>query len=1321
MPATEETYRSQSVLNIVFGVTSLVMAVVVVWMIMADHLRPWKKTQREFQKIETAKLEAAERQQIQDLETRKKAELDSLEARIAETTKFAETNARSVRDIEANIERLRGRFENADTLRRFQKADLDSALSLYDGYIDRDELRAAQRFIETTIKPSEEKLKKLTIDYETIVQELSLARLRKNLLSSLTVELEQAPPPGSPAAQAGFKMGDSIPTAEFDALLQKLDKGDPATVNVRRADGSTASITIAFQPAKPGESGGKSAFEQAGFKPTPVTVDVLNSRKENLTRERDRIARQIDQKNRQYGTGGIWNRLNAALRGLPLMDLAAPPTKIQQISLPDLLINYNFKQVPRYDRCTTCHQGIDRIGYDKTADGQEMPPVFCSHPQLTSGAQAVDLKSGKLVDVGLYLDSNGPHPINKFGCTICHGGQGSGTDFTFSSHEPNDLHQKEEWEHKYHWHKMHHWDEPMLPSRFTQSSCIKCHHQVTDIPREQAPKLLAGFDRIVTYGCTGCHTIGGEGSFGPDLTDNRPVGPNLRHVGDKVSTEWLSKWIRNPHHYRPDTRMPRFYDLTNNDKPQDLPKVEAEVHAMTAYLLAKSTPVPGFVDPPVQGDPDKGKESFFQKGCLACHQHPEYPADSFPDSVQKYARADYGPNLANLAAKFPSKEAGFKWLANWIKHPEAYHAKTLMPNLQLSWQDSADIAAWLVSLEANWPKPVALASADSDSVKSGLDELVRLYLSKSKTYNGRTVLLSEVDSTVAAMGHQEKLLYVGEKTINRLGCFGCHNIAGYENAKPIGTPLNGWGSKSPTKLAYEHIAEYLTDHATTTESGIDYDGTSPFYREHLLEKTRIGFLYQKLHRPRSYDYRKDNDDLKTWDDRYRMPQFTWSDDPAAVEEVMTFVLGLTGEFIPGKYMPSYDSTKQALAHGEKLIERYNCKSCHVLRMPRYTIAAGTDLNKVFKGPEPDDEAPFVTNVQLSYGKRANDYFHFFPGLSYDAETEPVLEDTHEGPIQIEGMPVGYEDEEDDQGKKINKRLYVQLWEPAKIRGYTFNIGDTIILDPDMVRETPAEGGDFAWLYAAAKSTGPGDYAALWNRLPPPLVREGVKVQTPWLANFLKDPYPIRPAVGLRMPRFHWGYPAGTMASALPSEAGPLDESSQTSQPETAQLANYFAARDGADFPYQTIPQRDQVYLTQMESKHKNYLGAGWSIMTKGLCIQCHAIGPHKPTGGETVVNGPDLRQVGTRFRPEFLFQWLAQPGRLVPYTAMPQNIPPVPPPGQETPGVPESLKDQPLEQVRAMRDTLLNYVSAVEEQLAGATPPAPAPPTADKPAADGGN
>ncbi len=318
--------------------------------------------------------------------------------------------------------------------------------------------------------------------------------------------------------------------------------------------------------------------------------------------------------------------------------MAAPPVKIQQITLPELKINYNFKDVPRFDRCTTCHLGIDRVGYDVMADGKTpMPLVYHAHPFLTDGTTYVDPK-GQVMPAGLYLDSNGPHPINAFGCTICHGGQGSGTDFTFSSHTPNDIEQREEWVSEHNWQHIHFWDFPMHPKRFIESSCLKCHHAVTDLQEHQAPKLLAGYKRITRYGCTGCHTIGGDGAPGPDLTDNRQVGPNLKHVASKVSRDWMLKWIANPHAFRPDSRMPRFFGVTNNDHPDDWPKNYAEIHAITHYLFQNSTEPEDFVDPPSKNDPARGKQLFLEKGCLACHANKPYgeaicPARSKPRSA----------------------------------------------------------------------------------------------------------------------------------------------------------------------------------------------------------------------------------------------------------------------------------------------------------------------------------------------------------------------------------------------------------------------------------------------------------------------------------------------------------------------------------------------------------------------------------------------------------------------------------------------------------------------------------------------------------------
>lgn len=1224
MPATEETYRSQPTLHVVFAVSSIAMLLSIVWMIAADHFRPWKQYQREFHRIEDAKLKASEDEKLAEQKAKNQAAIEAIDRKIEEAARTREANSSRLRELDREINLVGGRFEDLDTRKRFMKAELDSQRSLYDGMIDRGEERKALTYLSTTVDDTEQKLLDISIEHQVVEKDLAAKK------------------------------------AEREHLL-----GD---------------------------------------------VDSLVKEREKLTREADRVRRVIEQKERQYFGITAW------IRGLPGLDVV-PPTKIQQISLPDLTINYNFKDVPRYDRCTTCHQGIDRIGYDTDDQGGSMKAVFASHPHLTDGATTVDPR-GNVVTAGLYLDANGPHPINDLGCTICHGGQGSGTDFTFSSHTPNDLHQKEHWESQYNWHEIHHWDEPMLPARFMESSCVKCHHQVTDVP--QAKKLQAGYERVVKFGCTGCHQIGGEGSFGPDLTEERAVGPNLTHIGAKLPKDWTLRWIKNPHAFRPDSRMPRFYGVTNNNAQHDWPKNHAEIHAITHYLYAKSTPPAGFVDAPAKNDPAHGKELFLQKGCLACHSHrpyetadlqladrdhanPKYKHEKgdtfdpsgFPESVRDYAKADYGPNLIDIAAKFSSRDQGYKWLTNWIKTPESYHPRSLMPNLQLSLQDSADIAAWILTIPGEWPVKVEMPAVDSAEVEEGLNELVALYVRKGGFALGdrhESVPLSEIDEFVTKkLSRDDKLMFLGQKTISRLGCFGCHNIPGFETAKPIGTPLNGWGIKSPAKLDFAHISEYLQDQALGEDG--ERDGTDEYYHEKLVEHTRTGFLYQKLHRPRSYDYKKTREELKTWDERLRMPQFAWANDPAAVEEVMTFILGLTGEKIASKFLPKshYTPRQTAIAEGSKLLNRYNCTGCHVLEMPKYVVAAKTPLSDAF--------TDFKTNLRASYSNRGTDYVEaFYPNFKYDAnanldpdQIEKTLGLTDEKeatakPIAIEGMAIG----------QFENELTVQLWRPLTIRGYTFNVGDTLTLDKTKVKFTPPEGGNFAWLFSTyvAERTG-GEFSALWNRLPPPLLREGLKVQTPWLTSFLKDPYAIRPAVNLRMPQFHYGRSEAVAAH------------------ETAGLANFFAAHDGAEFPYQIIPERTQAYLSEREAKHPDYFGSAWSMLTTKTspCLSCHAVGPYKPTGGAEVVNGPDLRQVGPRFRSEFLEEWLAKPSRLVPFTAMPQNI--VPHGALQMP-VPKTFENQPLDMVRAIRDTLLNYSVAVEQQLAvnpGAnSTPAPAAP-----------
>ena len=82
----------------------------------------------------------------------------------------------------------------------------------------------------------------------------------------------------------------------------------------------------------------------------------------------------------------------------------------------------------------------------------------------------------------------------------------------------------------------------------------------------------------------------------------------------------------------------------------------------------------------------------------------------------------------------------------------------------------------------------------------------------------------------------------------------------------------------------------------------------------------------------------------------------------------------------------------------------------------------------------------------------------------------------------------------------------------------------------------------------------------WGWVPPPLVGEGRKVQTEWLHDFLLDPFPIRPAVVLRMPRFNM------------------------SSQEAQRLVDFFAAVDHAEYPFELDPRTRSGYLADAEAR-----------------------------------------------------------------------------------------------------------------------------------------
>src|ERR1043166_1049186 len=184
-----------------------------------------------------------------------------------------------------------------------------------------------------------------------------------------------------------------------------------------------------------------------------LQLEDVNARKDAKDKEIAQLeATRLDAEKKSKELFGDYNRYEDRLqkikpgfvttvRNLPVLDLANPSLKINQVMPANLQDDVIFSGTPKVDRCTTCHLGIDKKGFE-----HEKQP-FTTHP-----------------DLAFYLQ--GPHPIDKVGCTSCHQGRGRATGFMTAVHIPSSAEEEKAWGKNYShsdtYHPFHFWDYPMM-------------------------------------------------------------------------------------------------------------------------------------------------------------------------------------------------------------------------------------------------------------------------------------------------------------------------------------------------------------------------------------------------------------------------------------------------------------------------------------------------------------------------------------------------------------------------------------------------------------------------------------------------------------------------------------------------------------------------------------------------------------------------------------------------------------------------------------------------------------------------------------------
>lgn len=270
--------------------------------------------------------------------------------------------------------------------------------------------------------------------------------------------------------------------------------------------------------------------------------------------------------------------------------------EIRQVDLP---------QLGTTDRCVSCHVGIE-------------------NPAMASASQPYRTHPGD------YLKH---HPLEKYGCTICHQGQGAATNFYEA--KATDVH----------------WDYPLLPLKLTMSSCGTCHAPSSPIMVKEAPILARGRQLFLDRGCQSCHKLRGVGGqLGPALDDE---GNKIKHQlpmahikGDHTLANWLTQHFDRPQHIVPGSKM----------RPPRLTSQENQ--ALTIYMLSlKSRDHPQTYVPADRiaalnqelHHKEMNPVALYNQLCKNCHGEGSY--GKWDPFFQRFIPAIRGPGLRAMASR----------------------------------------------------------------------------------------------------------------------------------------------------------------------------------------------------------------------------------------------------------------------------------------------------------------------------------------------------------------------------------------------------------------------------------------------------------------------------------------------------------------------------------------------------------------------------------------------------------------------------------------------------------------------------------------------
>lgn len=727
-------------LNAIFALSSVALAISMVWMVWADYDREWKDVQRAAMTMEQHKVEydiaVAEAAIDQD-------RLSAIDSRLKEVEASIERKADELNGVQDSLEILRGEFYIADQNSKFEKAVYDVVKYQYEEAAHHHhEAEAAEK--KTEMDEMERRMREFRLVFESVdgrrneqlanlaeIQEAQTElEIEKNALFKDTGILQRQLSNVEPSFQNQFRnmpLVDFIdPTVKIRQIVLGDLKNDINFVRVPKVDRcNTCHVNI-------DRTGYEIDWESATFNDEVLAgymSDTYDEEDERigmtkvLASHPDLDLFMTSGSPHPMGGVGCTSCHMGRDRGVTFVNTAHTPSDAEEEERWHKL--YGWHKMHHWDypmyqseyveqSCSSCHQGV-----------VEVP------------------KANKL--------NRGIHLVKTLGCYGCHKIEGFtdlrkvGPDLTRVASKI-----KPDWTHK--------WIRDPKGFRATTKMPKIFDLQNVSSPEDRA-RSTAGIEAIGSYlfdksekidypappvrgdvargeklvsqvGCRACHVVG-EGDDQEQVYGLRNFGPSLNDVGSKLEVGWLYAWLKNPEQYFPETVMP-------NLRLTDQEAADIATYLLTLRNVDFENRRPAEADPTVRDDlaldflkgrmPVKaaqaelakmsdhsrnvflGERMIAKQGCYGCHLISGFEeitpigTELTLEGSKPVSKLDFALNTSHVP------HTRQDWLLTKLKSPriwdqgkvKPFQDKLRMPNYNLSDDDAHALTLALLSFSQSY-------------------------------------------------------------------------------------------------------------------------------------------------------------------------------------------------------------------------------------------------------------------------------------------------------------------------------------------------------------------------------------------------------------------------------------------------------------------------------------------------------------------------------------------------------------------------------------------------------------------------------------------